>query len=78
MGIKQAKNEGEEQKIKMPWRRYKDEGNSNVSLLKEEECALSMPSEVNTVVRQKQRATENGFCCYITGRLKINRAIYSL
>lgn len=43
-----------------------------------EDSAFSMPSEVNTVVQQKQRATENGFCCYITGRLKINRAIYSL
>lgn len=47
-------------------------------MLKEEDGVLSMPSEVNSVVRQKQRATENGFWCYVTGRLKINRAIYSL
>lgn len=59
-------------------RSYRDEGNSCVNWLKEEDIPLSMPSEVNTVVRQKQRATENGFHCYLTWRLKINRAIYNL
>ncbi len=60
-------------------RRSGDDGNSSVHWLKEEDSALSMPSsEVNTVVLQKQRAIENGLHCYITGRLKINRAIYSL
>ena len=54
-----------------------DEGNSSVHWLKED-GALSVPSEVNAVVRQKQKATEHVFCCYITRRLKINRAIYSL
>lgn len=59
-------------------RSYRDEGNSCVNWLKEEDIPLSMPSEVNTVVRQKQRATENGFHSYLTWRLKINRAIYNL
>lgn len=48
-----------------------------VHWLKDED-AMSMPLEVNIVARQKQGATEKGFRCYITGRLKINRAIYSL
>lgn len=75
-GIKQAKTEAEVQQKKIiPRRRYRDEVNSSVHWLNDED---SMPSEVNSVVLQKQRVTENGFRCYITGRLKINRAIYSL
>lgn len=62
----------------MPRRRSRNEGKSSVHLLKEKNSALSMPLEVNTVAWQKQRAVENGFHGYITGRLKINRAIYSL
>ena len=55
-GSNRPKKEAEEvqQKKIIPKRRYRDEGNSSVYWLKED-SALSIASEVNTVVRQKQK-----------------------